>query len=257
MAAYRHDHEETEGFKGQFTSLRLSDLIQMSAQGRMNLILHINQIPDKTGKIYIHDGEIIHAIAQEKQGIEAFYEIMSWKKGEFKAEDFVPPPSQSINLPWEHLLIEAHRWLDEQKEKFTNKEEENLPFDASQERLTELLAAWGNSLPDILEIGIFSNEEVRALFQKEEKCITQKGLEILRTSTRLSEILSNKLTFGSCHEITVTGSEGTALLFTLHPTLQLYILLRVNISQKAILRMEISSLVKKVKEELSPSTPTL
>ncbi len=245
---------EDEGFKGQFTNIKLSDLIQMSAQGRMNLILNVTQ-NQKTGRIYIEEGEIIHAVHGEQTGIEAFYEIMSWKKGDFQAEGYSPPPTRSITLPWEHLLIEAHRWMDEQKDATLDGKEEAAA--RVEEKLTPVLQYWGESHPDISEIGILTADDFTTLYQRDDSPVSRKGIEILRTNMRLSEILSHTLKCGDCQETLITGDEGAMAVFFLIPNIQVYIRIGVNILQKALLVLEIKELMQDLGEQLQEEIEAL
>lgn len=237
---------ENEGFKGQFINIKLSDLIQMSTQGRMNLILNVTQ-DQKTGRIYIEEGEIIHAVHGEQTGIEAFYEIMSWKKGDFRAEDYSPPPTRSITLPWEHLLIEAHRWMDEQKDTVSNGKEEFVT--RAKEKLSPILQHWGESHPVISEIGMLTTDDFTTLYQRGDSPVSRRGIEILRTNMRLSETLSHNLKCGNCEEILITGEEGATTVFFLAPNIQIYILINANILQKALLIVEINELMQQLSKK--------
>ncbi len=242
----------SEGFKGQFTNLRLSDLIQMSAQGHMSLILGITH-GHQEGKIYIKEGEIIHAAYNNTTGIDAFFEIMSWKHGDFQAKEYSPPPVQSITLPWEHLLIEAHRWMDEKRASATDFHKQKSTGDAFNKNLSNRLKMWGESHPAIIEIGVFSADRPVPFFKRDDTETSLKGLEILRTNARLSQIFSNTLGIGSCREFFITGSTGTIALFLLDPDIQIYIYIDADISQKAIFRLELDSLISELRGERPPS----
>ena len=240
------NEEKPEGFKGHFTNLNLTDLIQLSARGRMDLVLHITQ-DQKAGKIYIKEGEIIHAACDDLTGIEAFYEIMSLKRGEFHVGDFAPPPTQSISLPWEHLLIEAHRWMDEHQ-KLSDKEAP-LNVRELEAKLAEALQEWGSFHPDVAEIGMLSLEDITTIYQRDDTPIAKKGLELLRTNIRLSEILSQTLECGTCDEILIEGQKGVILLYFFTPIIQIYTRIDADISQKAILIVEINEFMEKLKTD--------
>ena len=58
---------------------------------------------------------IIHAEAGNRNGESALNNILSFKGGEFNLKPFIEPPRQSIDGPWEFLLMEAARVRDESK----------------------------------------------------------------------------------------------------------------------------------------------
>src|SRR5262249_54742349 len=47
------------------------------------------------------------------QGIEAFNEILRWKGGTVSEVTDAPPNPRTIEMDWQHLLIEAVRAMDE------------------------------------------------------------------------------------------------------------------------------------------------
>ena len=238
------------GFKGEFSNLRLSDLIQMGTQGKMNLVLHVSK-DQKEGLIYIQEGEIIHAVCGATTGVEAFYEIMSWKQGNFRAEDYSPPETQSITLPWEHLLIEAHRWLDE-KEELLNQATEDLSGSiVFLKEISEILIKWGESHGEAREIGLITPNGIATIFNREEHPSSVKALEILRTEADISQVLSRTLEYGPCQEVMLAGENASVALFFLDPGIQVYAFIDANIYQKAILRMEMTSLSKQLENIIS------
>jgi predicted regulator of Ras-like GTPase activity (Roadblock/LC7/MglB family) len=247
--------EETgEGFKGQFNNLKLSDLVQLSTQARMSLILHITQ-DGKQGKIYIHEGEIIHASSHKKTGVEAFYEIMSWKKGDFHSEAYIPPPIQSINLPWEYLLIESHRALDEKEAKLTTQPKSKiLQLESISDKMIGDFRSWASSHPDIVEMDIFSSTGVRNIFQREDYLPPDESIEILHAISETSLYLGDALGLNTCEEIVVTGTNGTIIIYLLTEGIQLFVILSSEISKKAILKIELESFVERTKKQLKPGT---
>ena len=221
--------KSSDGFKGQFKNLKLSDLIQLGAQGKMSLILYINQ-KGKEGKIYMRNGEIVHASYGKKTGVEAFYEIMSWKNGDFRSEDYIPPPIQSISLPWEHLLIEAHRWMDEKEAKRSQpSKSEALSLEDIPEKTLNGFREWGSSHPDIGSILLFSSAGVREIFSKEHQQTFNNSFEILHAIPDTAQALSDTLGYPTCHEVVIRGSEGTILIICLQGDLQLFVHVKTDI----------------------------
>jgi hypothetical protein len=247
--------EKGEGFKGLFNNLKLSDLIQLSAQGRMSLILHITQ-DGREGKIYIHEGEIIHASSHKKTGVEAFFEIMSWKKGEFRSEAYIPPPIQSITLPWEHLLIEAHRWMDEKEAKSSSQQMAKvLPLENIPDEILENLREWAAKHPDVAEMGIFSSAGVKEVYHQEGLATSATEIiEVFHAIPESSRYLCEAFFNGACSEIVINGTEGTIIILFLKEEVELFVHIQADISQKAILRLDINSLIADVQKKLKSVT---
>ena len=107
----RHKPAAT-GFRGVLRQASLEDVIQMECLNRNSSILEVS-----TGKltcqIFIKDGAIVHAQAGDRNGEAALNKILSLKGGEFNLKPFAEPPRQSIDGPWEFLLMESARMRDE------------------------------------------------------------------------------------------------------------------------------------------------
>ncbi len=67
-----------------------------------------------TGTIHIRDGQVCHAQAGDLLGQEAFFKRAGGPMAEASLRFPVPREAEvTIDVPWEHLLIEAMRFLDE------------------------------------------------------------------------------------------------------------------------------------------------
>ena len=65
------------------------------------------------GRIYIEDGQLIHAVAGEIKGEQALYKLLSLPGGSFELAQFEAPPEKTLAGQWEMLLMEAARVKDE------------------------------------------------------------------------------------------------------------------------------------------------
>lgn len=100
------------GFQGVLRKVGLDDVIQMECLGRNSSILEVqNRLI--TGRIFIEDGSIIHALTGDETGEPAFQKLLAVAGGEFKLLPFEAPSARTINGPWEFLLMEAARVRDE------------------------------------------------------------------------------------------------------------------------------------------------
>jgi len=104
--------KQQPGFQGMLRRVGLPDVIQMECLGRNSSILEV-QNRQLSGRIYIEDGWIIHAVAGEATGEAAFQKLLSLAGGGFQLQPFEPPQQRTIEGQWEFLLMEAARVHDE------------------------------------------------------------------------------------------------------------------------------------------------
>ena len=104
--------KQQTGFQGMLRRVGLQDVIQMECLGRNSSLLEV-QDRQLTGRIYIEDGRIIHAVAGEATGEPAFQQLLSLAGGAFQLQPFEAPPQRTIEGQWEFLLMEAARVRDE------------------------------------------------------------------------------------------------------------------------------------------------
>lgn len=101
-----------EGFRGVLRRVGLQDVLQMECLSRNSALLEITT-KELRGLIYIFEGQIVHAEAGDRTGIEAFNFLMGLTGGEFAQKPYVTPSQQTITDSWEFLLMEAARKRDE------------------------------------------------------------------------------------------------------------------------------------------------
>jgi len=94
--------------QGVARSVGLMDLVQMECQARNSSILELYR-EQSLGRIYIEDGQIIHAVCGAISGEGAFYKLLSLARGAFELHEFELPPERTVNRTWEFLLAEAKR----------------------------------------------------------------------------------------------------------------------------------------------------
>lgn len=100
------------GFSGICREIALSDLIQLACLEGGTRMVEVSNLNGGTGRIYIENGEVVHAETSGNRGEEAFFEIMCWPSGTFSMESAAAPET-SISASWNFLLIESLRRRDE------------------------------------------------------------------------------------------------------------------------------------------------
>ena len=113
------DVQVKEGFSGVLRRVGLQEVLQLECLGTKSSVLEIATQGTK-GRIFIRDGNIIHAHIGQKKGEEAFNRLLALDSGEFALKPFTEPGEETIQCQWEMLIMEAARVRDEIKEAAAN-----------------------------------------------------------------------------------------------------------------------------------------
>jgi DNA-binding response OmpR family regulator len=105
--------EPQEGFAGEVVLEELPDLVQMLALSHSSGALSI-QHGDLRGQIWFEKGNIVHAEAAGRVGIDAFQLMLEWQRGAFVMDRNVRTGERSIAMPAQQLLLECARRFDEE-----------------------------------------------------------------------------------------------------------------------------------------------
>lgn len=101
------------GFVGIVQEIPLTDLVQLVCMARMDrLILLEGESFD--GRLVIQDGQVCHAQSGQLTGEDAFCDLLKVLGGRFETLPLEEEVTPNIFKPWEYLLIDAMRFLDEQ-----------------------------------------------------------------------------------------------------------------------------------------------
>lgn len=103
-----------DGFKGEVAGLGLADVIQLNVQNRFSGCIAV-QYRESKGLVFFRDGQIIHAEEGERVGEAAVYAILAWPGGQFGLQPNVTTTRCTIQKSCQHLLLEAHRLMDEER----------------------------------------------------------------------------------------------------------------------------------------------
>jgi hypothetical protein len=104
----------SDGFEGEIPGLELSDVIQLKANSRFSGCIAV-VYGQSRGLLFFRDGDIIHAEQDGKVGEEAFCCILAWPGGRFDVQPNVATTRSTIQKSCQHLLLDAHRLLDERR----------------------------------------------------------------------------------------------------------------------------------------------
>jgi predicted regulator of Ras-like GTPase activity (Roadblock/LC7/MglB family)/CheY-like chemotaxis protein len=104
--------KEDNMFRGTVAGVGLTDVIQIKALSGINSALRVKD-GDRQGIIYFENGEVVHAICDDLEGEEAFYQIMEFTGGLLDSINVTTVPEHTITAPVGVLLIEGMRRSDE------------------------------------------------------------------------------------------------------------------------------------------------
>ncbi len=104
----------SSGFEGSIGSLPLVDLLQVWAMKRFSGLVAVNS-RGRTGHLYFVEGEIVHAEAGGVTGEPAVRVIIGWPEGSFELVPSTTTLHRTIEKSSRHLLLDAHRELDEHR----------------------------------------------------------------------------------------------------------------------------------------------
>jgi predicted regulator of Ras-like GTPase activity (Roadblock/LC7/MglB family) len=147
MKVANDSRRNPSGFEGGVAGLGLSDLIQLSAANRFSGSFRVRH-DDQIGVIFFRDGEVVHAEMGGKIGEEAFCDILEWQRGSFDAEPNVVAARRTIQKSCQHLLLDAHRMIDERRAQSKSSAPsfpEPAASPAAKTSITELVRA----IPDV------------------------------------------------------------------------------------------------------------
>jgi len=99
---------------GNLKDLKLTNIIQINCIER-NVSRVSVKSADRTGYIYFSRGEIVHAEFGPFIGERAVHEMLALTEGDFKVEAGIHAPTQSIYKPWNSIVLEGLRLIDERK----------------------------------------------------------------------------------------------------------------------------------------------
>jgi hypothetical protein len=102
------------GFQGAIGSIPLADLLQVWSINRFSGNVTVSS-GERTGHLYFVEGEVVHAEADGVTGEPAVGMILGWPEGSFELFPNTTTLHRTIDKRFSHLILEAHRTLDEQR----------------------------------------------------------------------------------------------------------------------------------------------
>jgi DNA-binding response OmpR family regulator len=105
---------DAEKFQGTLSDLHVADIVQLKCMSGATAAIELTSPSGEKGRVNFDKGQVCHATAPGREGLEAFNEMMTWKGG--RISEVAPDLSKrTIDLDWQMLVMEAARKLDEER----------------------------------------------------------------------------------------------------------------------------------------------
>src|SRR5262249_55524157 len=105
--------QAAERFQGTLRDLQFTDIIQLKCMSGATSVVQFTGPSGEKARVFFENGQVRHATAPGRQGMEAFNEIVRWKGGTVSEVIDAPWSPKTIDRDWQHLLMEAAQRADE------------------------------------------------------------------------------------------------------------------------------------------------
>jgi CheY-like chemotaxis protein len=112
LRALQRAVDSATGFRGSVHGLSLTDLLQMFSLARRSLVLEIRGARSQ-GAVVFHEGELIHAHAGPRTGVDALRALLAMQAGTMHTLPY-QATERTIEGPFQEVLMDAFREMDEQ-----------------------------------------------------------------------------------------------------------------------------------------------
>ena len=99
---------DEEKFRGTLSDLHVSDIIQLKCMSGATAAIELTGPTGEKGRVYFESGQVRHATAPGREGLDAFNEIVTWKGGRI-SEVPAEVSKHTIDSDWQVLLMEGMR----------------------------------------------------------------------------------------------------------------------------------------------------
>jgi hypothetical protein len=104
---------EEESFSGYVEGVDIIEYLQFILLTGRSVIIEVVPANGLRGRIFVRNGNVIHATSSGLQGEHALYQCLTCQSGSFSNFPWREPGTITINKPGEFVLMEAARRRDE------------------------------------------------------------------------------------------------------------------------------------------------
>ncbi len=235
---------EKGGFKGVVRELSITDVLNILNVERANAVINIVSARGN-GRIYIEDGEIVHAEFADLEGMEALKAIVSLEGGSFSVKRGVLPEKHTIDMSFNNLMLEIFAKIDEEKAEFEVQEDTDWSiFSSIVEEEEEQKVELSENLLKEIENLILSDEKVVSfgIYDVSGKAIYEKDMDI-----SLSELVKALSGVSFVESFTELSDRTLAYVSKLDDYIYVLVLKEISIS---LAKVEYSKKLKGIHSQL-------
>jgi predicted regulator of Ras-like GTPase activity (Roadblock/LC7/MglB family) len=210
----------------------------MNCLGRMTSALYITRDENK-GCIYFNEGNVVHAEAEDLEGENALYEMLTWEGGSFSSERGKIAPKESIIKGWQSLLLEGMRRVDELQpaHKAVQQQKRDATMVKIYSVLDHLLGVKG-----VIMVTVFDPEGFPLASKFSEKVHTSYGMNeitpLLSNLIKQMDSVGEDLKMDLTKDITLEFSKGFIILTRIHQRKEFLIIIAEDAKYLNILHVE-------------------
>lgn len=109
-------NEENALFDVALSRLTVMDILQLKCLNNTTQAIVFKSAKHGCGRVYFHQGEIVHAETERSKGMDALTEIVSWKGGHAHEVADTAEVEHTISTAWQSTLLMAAQAADEKVE---------------------------------------------------------------------------------------------------------------------------------------------
>ena len=128
-------HDCAHGFHGWMHRMSLIDVLQMYHHAGQSLVLHVRG--ELEGVISLRHGEVIDAECGGRTGMPALILLLGAQRGQLETAQLLPGATRTIAGPFDHVLLDGLRSIDEIKNPAPSPTLSAVSFDTWLDEVTE------------------------------------------------------------------------------------------------------------------------
>lgn len=189
--------------EGDLKDMHLTDIIQLNCRSGEEAMVSLTN-GSLSGAIYFAGGQVTHATHEQEVGEEAVYRLLKWNNGHFIIEKGITSRQKTIQIPWNALLLQGLKTIDEEREASQQISEKEVQGNDNIHQILEELAhslngfvaAYvagldGTSVAGLAPDGTFDERQAVASLSHEVKQANE-ALALMEAGTFFETITSTK-----------------------------------------------------------------
>lgn len=195
---------------GDLGEVDVPGILELARQmpGNINVFIQTQQ---GEFSIVLNNGEVMHAFNAQGKGASVLFDAFGIQAGSFHIEKGETPFEQTIDIPWNSLLLQGLQHLDEtQNSSTTNKSEEKTM--SNKEKLEGVLQEMASELePGLLAIGVAGSDGMGIAYNKVSG-ETAEGISAqMALVVQVSRRTSQRLEKGEVEDVQITSNKSYLL----------------------------------------------